>query len=492
MKKNQIVQFTSFLLMSFLFASSLTLPLFAQADIKPPSSEGVIEDILITEEGKEEAKRPELSTEQYTSLVMLMMDYVRRFYVDEVDANTLFEGAMKGLFESLGDPYSQYLTFDEMEMLKNTTVGDFAGIGIYHQKQDPKLLTMESDIKDGYIYVVAPIDGSPAYKAGVQAGDYIIKIDGESVIPMTSEDIVNKLKGQKGEPVIITILRGKELTFDLEVIRDNITIPTVRYAMIPDHIGYIKISQFTPHTAEDVQEALEGLLEEGMKALILDVRMNPGGVFNSAIRIADLFFSEGDIVSTKSRIRRDNVSYEATPGVLVPETLPVVALINKGSASASEVLVGALKDRGRAFVIGEQSFGKGVVQNVIPGYLGTGFKLTTARYYTPNGISIDKTGIEPDLVIEMPEMEEGEEESYRIMLEEKVLDNFVKENPQADVEDIKKFMSDLKAEGYSFDENLIGQALVSLIYQERGEVQPVYKIDFDIVLQEAVNKLNDN
>lgn len=489
MKKNQIVQFTSSLLMSFLFISSLALPLFAQEEINPFSGEGtVIEEVIVQEE---ENKRPELSTEQYTSLVMLMMDYVRRFYVDEMDPNVLFEGAMKGLFESLEDPYSQYLTFDEMEMLKNTTVGDFAGVGIYHQKKDPKFLTMESDIKDGYIYVVSPIEGSPAYQAGVHVGDYITKINGESVIPMTSEDIVAKLKGKKGEVVTLTILRGKEFTFDLDVVRDNITIPTVRYEMIPDNIGYIKIAQFTPHTAEDTQEAIEELLENGMTSLILDVRMNPGGVFNSAIKIADLFFTEGDIVSTKSRIRKDNVTYEATPNMLVPENLPVIALINKGSASASEVLVGALKDRGRAFVIGEQSFGKGVVQNVIPGYLGTGFKLTTARYYTPSGNSIDKTGIEPDLIVEMGEIQEEEEESYKALLEEKILDNFVKENPQAEVADIKKFMDDLKKEGYIFNENIIGQALVSLIYQERGEIQPVYKIDFDVVLQEAVNKLSN-
>jgi carboxyl-terminal processing protease len=484
MKENQTFRFSSAGLMLALFLTVLVLPLFAQTEGSSPIS-GEIENERVLSE----FRRPELSTEQYTTLVMLMLDYVRRFYVDEVDPNVIFEGAMKGLFESLDDPYSQYLTFKDMEDLKETTVGDFAGIGIYHSKKNPKSLTMESDIKDGYIYVVSPIEDSPAYRAGIQPGDYITKINGESVIPLTSDDISAKLKGRQGDPVTLTILRGKDLVFDVELKRDNITIPTIKYAMIPNSIGYIRILQFTPHTAEDAQKAIESLNAQGMKALILDLRMNPGGVFNAAIRIADFFFEEGEIVSTKSRIRNENVSYEAEGEVLVPSSVPVVALIDKGSASASEVLVGALKDRERAFVIGEKSYGKGVVQNVIPGYLGTGFKLTTARYYTPSGTSIDKTGIMPDLVIESFDLSEEEEESYKKMLEEKVLDKFTEENPQATEEQINQFMSDLKGKGYLFDENIIGRFLTAKLYQGRGEMQPTYSLDYDPALKEALNYL---
>ncbi|KAL0266185.1 UNVERIFIED_CONTAM: hypothetical protein PYX00_011902 [Menopon gallinae] len=425
---------------------------------------------------------------------MLMIDYVKRFYVDEPDANVLFEGAMKGLFESLEDPYSQYLTFKEMEELKNTTVGDFAGIGVYHQKKNPKSLTVDSDIKEGYIYIVSPIEGSPAYSAGLQPGDYITHIQGESVIPFSADDISAKLKGKEGEPVTLTILRGKDLIFDVTLKRQNITIPTVKYAMLSDQIAYVRIMQFTPHTAEDTQSAIKNLQQKGMRALILDLRMNPGGVFNSAIKIADFFFKEGTLVSTKSRIRGENVDYQATDSLLVEPDIPLVALIDKGSASASEVLVGALKDRGRAWVIGEKSYGKGVVQNVIPGYLGTGFKLTTARYYTPKGESIDKKGIEPNQNVKVEQMSRAQERSYKKMLDEKIFDSFVKDNPQADQKQVEAFMKKLHKEGYDFDNNLVGRILNSLLYQARGQEVEYYDIYFpsnDMKVMIPVTKIQE-
>lgn len=483
MKQLKNLRVFSASLMIILLTISLIFPLFASGEKSSqeisPSASGI----------ETELGRVQLSTEQYTTLVMLMLDYIRRFYVDEVDANVLFEGAMKGMFESLKDPYSQYLTFKDMEELKNTTVGDFAGIGIYHHKKNPKSLTSEDNVKDGYIYVVAPIEDSPAYKAGIHAGDYITKINGESVVPMSVDDITKKLKGKKGDSVELTILRGSEITFDIKVTRDNITIPTVKSAVIPKKVGYVRITQFTPHTAEDVKKAIEDLTSQDINSLILDLRMNPGGVFQGAIKIADYFFDEGLIVSTKSRIRTENVEYSAMKGTLIPKDMPIVALIDKGSASASEVLVGALKDRKRAYVIGEKSFGKGVVQNVIPGYLGTGFKLTTARYYTPNGISIDKKGIEPDLEVKSPDFTPESERSYKKMLEDKIFENFVEKNPKAGEQEINSFLKELHNKGFIFDDDLIGKVLISMVYQKRGESQPVYNLSYDKPLRKALKYL---
>ena len=326
-----------------------------------------------------------------------VLSIVQQNYVDDIDTQETIEGAIKGMLSSL-DPHSSFLKPDDFKELQVETKGSFSGIGI------------EITTKDNMLTVVSPIEDTPAFKAGIQAGDRIIKIEGESTKDMSLIEAVKKLRGQKGSEVTISIHReGWTDLQDFTIIRDVIPIHSVRSNILEPGYGYIRVTNFQRNTSNDLQASLEELLKEGpLRGLVLDLRNNPGGLLDSSVKIVDIFLDEGIIVSTKGRLKDQNMEFSAHGGG--PEyDFPIVILINSGTASASEIVAGALQDHNRALILGTQSFGKGSVQTIIPMAAGSGLRLTTARYYTPNGTSIQAKGITPDVLV--PQIAAQEDES---------------------------------------------------------------------------------
>jgi carboxyl-terminal processing protease len=342
---------------------------------------------------------PDDTQETYKNLEVFanVLSIVQQNYVDDIDTQETIEGAIKGMLSSL-DPHSSFLKPDDFKELQVETKGSFSGIGI------------EITVKDDMLTVVSPIEDTPAFKAGIQAGDRIIKIEGESTKEMSLVEAVKKLRGQKGSAVTISIHREGWLDLqEFTIIRDVIPIVSVRSNILEPGYGYIRITNFQRNTAEDLQKNLEDLTGQGvLKGLILDLRNNPGGLLDSSVKIVDIFLEEGIIVSTKGRLQDQNMEFSAHGGGAEYD-FPIVILINGGTASASEIVAGALQDHKRALILGTQSFGKGSVQTIIPMADGTGLRLTTARYYTPNGTSIQATGITPDVLV--PKIAAAEEDS---------------------------------------------------------------------------------
>ena len=316
-----------------------------------------------------------------------VLSIIQQNYVDDIDTQETIEGAIKGMLSSL-DPHSSFMKPDDFKELQVETKGSFSGIGI------------EITIKDDILTVVSPIEDTPAFKAGIEAGDRIIKIEGESTKEMSLVEAVKKLRGPKGSEVTISIHReGWNDLQEFTIVRDVIPIQSVRSTVLEPGYGYIRITNFQRNSAQDLQNSLNGLVKEGgLKGLVLDLRNNPGGLLDSSVKIADIFLDEGIIVSTKGRIKDQNMEFSAHSGGPHYD-FPIIILINGGTASASEIVAGALQDHKRALILGTQSFGKGSVQTIIPMEDGAGLRLTTARYYTPNGTSIQAKGITPDVLV---------------------------------------------------------------------------------------------
>lgn len=313
---------------------------------------------------------------------------IREGYVEEVDDSTLFEYAVKGMLEGL-DPHSVYMTREAYSDLQTQTDGEFSGLGI------------EIGRRGSYIEIIAPIDGSPAAEAGLQSGDVILKLDDTSVKGLSTDEAVDLMRGPVGSSIVLEIGRpGEAEPFEVTIIRDKIKIASVRGRLLAPRYAYLRIAQFGRSTGQEAREAIQKLATESpLKGLVIDLRNNPGGVLEASVEVAGLFLDEGDVVSTKGRHPHAGDSYSATSGDLL-EGSPIVILINGGSASASEIVAGALQDRRRGIVMGTRSFGKGSVQTVLPISESRAVKLTTARYYTPNGRSIQAEGIVPDIVVE--------------------------------------------------------------------------------------------
>lgn len=422
---------------------------------------------------------------QYFQTLEGVWQFIQRNYVDKVDPKVLYEGAMKGMFEALGDPYSVFLDDKSMSQLNDTLEGSFGGIGLYISKQeaDPRL----PEGTPRYIEVVSPIEDTPAWSAGFKPGDLIMKIDGESTVPMSADDAMAKIRGKPGTKVSLHILRGKSAELDISVARAIIEVPTVRKGLIPTpkgNIGYIRIIDFTPQAVSRVQDAIASFDKDGYRALILDVRSNPGGLLQSAVQIADFFLSSGPIVSTIGRIPQENSVENATASLLVPADKPIVVLIDRGSASASEILSGALKDQKRALIVGDRSYGKGVVQRVYPIDDATGFKLTVARYYTPSGGSIDKTGITPDIAAKDPELSDAETaEAQRLINSGKIAD-FADANPGATVAQRNAFAAGLIKSGFKLPLRTIELLVKDQL--SRNDVSTPFDLEFDTALQTAI------
>jgi len=322
-------------------------------------------------------------------------------YVEEVDDHTLFNNAIRGMLSSL-DPHSAYLEEDDFSDLQENTSGKFGGLGI------------EVGMENGLVRVITPIDDTPAERAGIRAGDLIVSLDEEPVMGMTLADAVERMRGEPGTPISLEVRRDGEaalLTFTIE--RAEIKVASVRTDMLSGDIAYVRITQFQENTGTELQKALRQWREDTeLEGLILDLRNNPGGVLQAAVGVVDPFVGEGVIVSTKGRNSMADMLYKATDETIYPE-LPVVVLINGGSASASEIVAGALQDMKRAVIVGTRSFGKGSVQTVLPVSETAAVKLTTARYFTPSGRSIQAQGIVPDIVIEQSEVTPSEQRYYK-------------------------------------------------------------------------------
>ncbi|MBW1975841.1 MAG: S41 family peptidase [Deltaproteobacteria bacterium] len=329
-----------------------------------------------------------------------VMDLVQQQYVEKVDTAKLIHGAIKGMLQEL-DPHSTYMTPDEYKELQVETSGSFGGIGI------------EITIRNGVLTVVSPLEGTPADRAGLKANDQIIRINGEPTKDISLMQAVKKLRGPKGTKVTITILReGVPRPFDVTITRDIIKIQSVRWRTLEPGYGYVRITSFQSDTSEELEKALDQLEKKNvpMKGLVLDLRNNPGGLLDQAVKVSDEFLDEGLIVYTKGRTKKQQMRFEAHKNKKA-HGYPIVVLVNGGSASASEIVAGALQDHNRAVILGEPTFGKGSVQTIIPLHDGSAVRLTTALYFTPSGRSIQAKGIEPDIYVPRIVPKKGEKES---------------------------------------------------------------------------------
>jgi carboxyl-terminal processing protease len=343
---------------------------------------------LLAQEGTREA-----NVYEQLDLFGDIFERIRAQYVEEVDEKELIEAAIGGMLTSL-DPHSSYLSPDDAASMRVQTRGEFGGLGI------------EVTQEEGFVKVVSPIDGTPADEAGMEAGDFITHVDGESVLGLSLDEAVTMMRGPVGSEIVITVVReGEDEPFDVSIIRDTITLTAVRSRIEGDTV-VMRITTFNDQTTPNLEAGLKEQIEEAggldqVNGIVLDLRNNPGGLLNQAIQVADSFLESGEIVSTRGRDPEDGERFNATPGDLA-DGKPIVVLINGGSASASEIVAGALQDHRRAIVVGTKSFGKGSVQTVMPLKGDGAMRLTTARYYTPSGRSIQALGVSPDIVVEQP------------------------------------------------------------------------------------------
>ena len=424
-----------------------------------------------------------LSSFQYIKRFNYVFDQILQNYVDELDPKILYEGALKGMMEAIGDPYTVYLDPDSMRDMNETTSGNFGGVGLTISKP-----TENTPEKPAYVEVASPVEDSPGAKAGIQSGDKIIAIEGEPTPSMTMNEVLLKLRGEIGAPVTITILRGANMKFDVTLVRALIEVPTVKYGMIEGtSIGYVRLIQFTPETPIRLQDALDKFQANNYTGLIMDLRDNGGGLLNSGVSVADKSLSEGPIVSTKSSIQTENQPITPTSSsTTVKKDIPVVVLINRGSASASEIVAGALKDYHRAYLVGERTYGKGSVQQIryLTYNYSEGFKYTTARYYTPSDINIDKIGIPPDLEISnLKKFTEDEEKKYIEMLNSNVITDLVEKNPNMSEADIALAAVKISKE-YGFEERLVRRLI--RVQVQRLQPAALYDLDWDLQLNEAI------
>lgn len=366
-------------------------------------------------------------SEAYESLKVFTdaISIIQKNYVEKISSKDLVYGAMKGMLEGL-DPHSSFMNPDTFKEMQVETKGEFGGLGI------------EITMKEGILMVVSPIEDTPAFKAGIKAGDIIIKIDGKTTKDMTLMDAVKMMRGPKGTPVTITIARE---TFpepkDFTITRDIIAVKSVKSKTLEPGYGYVRVAQFQEKTDSDLDKVLDKMEKEngGLKGLVLDLRNNPGGLLDQAVKVSDDFLESGLIVYTDGRIEGQKMSFSAKKEGTRPN-YPIVVLVNGGSASASEIVAGALQDHGRALILGTQTFGKGSVQTIYPLEDGSALRLTTARYYTPSGTSIQAKGITPDIILEAEKNKKAHPRTFR-EIREKDLDGHL-ETPGAKPEKEEK------------------------------------------------------
>jgi len=378
------------------------------------------------------------------------LDLVKENYVRDVEDQKLIEGAISGMLKTL-DPHSSYLDPEGYKELQVETKGSFGGIGV------------EITVRDGYLTVVSPLEGTPAYDLGIQAGDHILMVDGQPTKDMSLMEAVQKMRGPKGSKVILTIMReGFDKPKDFEITRAIIPIKSVRAKTLEPGYGYVRLSQFQSTTATDLADALAKLEKENqpMRGLILDLRNNPGGLLDQAVKVSDEFLDEGLIVYTGGRVKSQDMRFMAHKNS-EPHSYLIVVLVNEGTASAAEIVAGALQDHKRAVILGVKTFGKGSVQTVMPLRNGAALRLTTALYYTPNGRSIQAKGIEPDIVVERqaPPPKPKEERAKPKAIREEDLKNHMEEEGVAAPEQKPEPADEAKAKDDLAKDNQLARAL---------------------------------
>jgi carboxyl-terminal processing protease len=409
---------------------------------------------------------------------------VERDFLFDIDHKAVYEEMAKGLFEGLQDEYSAYIVSKESTDFSEDTRGTYGGIGAYISKNylDYRDFTKPETYM---INITSVFPGSPAEAAGLLPGDLISHIDGEAVDDLEAEDSSSSLKGEAGSPVVLTIVR-KERSFDVTVIRQNVQVPTVSSTVIDDSIGYLQITQFTESTATQVQEKLEEISIASLDSLIIDLRNNPGGIVDGTLRIADMILDHGKIVQIHSKDADKERIYIASAPVLVPTSLPIVLLVNEGSASSSEILAGALRDNDRATLIGSTTYGKGLIQIVSP--FGDGYyTLTWSQYKTPNGDDIHKVGIPVDIEVDAMVVEEEDMDEYIDFIESGAATEFVEEHPQGSVEDYQLFLTQIVPEDRALSDEIYSLILrraylLEMPYDDR----PIADVQYDTVLRRAV------
>ncbi len=372
---------------------------------------GIICGSIIAMDGRVFAERQESDVTKVIPFEELrtfseIFQKIKNDYVEEVDDKTLLEHAIQGMLSGL-DPHSSYLTADDYQELQVGTTGEFGGLGI------------EVGMDDGFVKVIAPIDDTPAQRAGIKTGDVIVRLNDTPVQGMTLNDAVKIMRGKPGTPIVLTIVRENEdKPLKIKVVRDIIQVKSIKSRLLEADYGYVRVSHFQTHTGDDLTQALTDLVKENkrpIKGLVLDLRNNPGGVLNAAVAVADAFLKDGMIVYTEGRVNDAYLKFKARPTDLL-EGAPMVVLVNGGSASASEIVAGALQDHKRAIIMGNKTFGKGSVQTILPINNNAALKLTTARYYTPSGRSIQAEGIKPDIElskVQIASVDEANEDAVK-------------------------------------------------------------------------------
>jgi carboxyl-terminal processing protease len=379
------------------------------------------------------------------------------------------------MIKSLDDPHTSYMSKDIFKELQTETKGEFGGVGIV------------IGVRDSWITVISPIDDTPGARAGIKAGDKIIEVNGESTEGFTTMDAVNLIRGKVGTSVNLTIRREsvqKPLHFDIT--RGIIQLESVKSKVIENHIGYIRISSFSEHTAESLEDHLYELTDQEVDSLIIDLRNNPGGLLSSAIQITDMFLDKGTIVSIEGRVRGQDQVYKAHERTIAPD-IPIIVLVNGGSASGSEIVAGAIKDNNRGILVGTKTFGKGSVQTVRELPDGSGIRITTALYYTPSGESIHKIGIEPDEVVKEIEITEEESEAIEKINELELVKKFVKDHKKYNKIEFNNFIEQLTQKGITLKPAIVRRLIKNEL--EKNRIPDLIDLDYDIQLKHSVNML---
>lgn len=410
---------------------------------------------------------------------LTVLNRIKTDYVDEnkIDEKKLINGAIKGMLDALEDPHTTYLSEKDMEDMQDTTTGTFGGVGMIIQE------------KDDYIVVVTPIEDTPAYRKGMRPGDLLISVDGKSLKGVKVSEAAKMLRGTPGTTVKVEFIRN-DIKYEVEFVRAKIDVPTVKYDTINNKYGYLRITQFTGTTDSHIKKALEDFNKKNIESIIIDLRFNPGGLLSQAIKIVDMFQDEGVIVSTKGRNYQNEVWKASKFDTLVRNDVKIIVLVDNGSASASEIFAGAIKDTNRGILIGEKTFGKGSVQTIVP--LGKdGFKITIAKYYTPADISIEGVGIKPDIEIKDITLTDEEVVFFKKLLKDKIVENLIKKNSNPTKSEIEIWAKDIVQKGYIINIDYL-KRYIKKEAEFDDEKRPVYDLEYDIQLQKCVEVFDKN
>lgn len=418
-------------------------------------------------EDKKDTKAIDDNIRNNLNAIYSIYNLINTYSINELDQQSAFDEQASALINAIGDKYSVYIPKEEMEDFEETNLGLYSGIGCYILKQNPKNINL-NEPETYMIKIESPFPGGPADRAGLKANDLISKIDGELVNALTGTEASNKLKGLEGTSVTLTVNRGDQV-FDITLKRELVKVPSIVSDIINDHIGYLRITQFVIGTDTDAAKEIQDFKNRGIDSLIIDLRNNGGGLVESATNIANFFLNGQEIVTTQSKKTLENNTQitVSSKDTLLDVNIPIVLIVNGGTASSSEILTGALQDNNRATIIGNQTFGKGVMQQLYS-INNAIIKLTIANYFTPNGSDINKIGITPDIIVEDHKLSDEEIKKYEEIMNDNLISSFVDENPKYTIENIEKFVMRYD------DKDIYKPFLKSLVRNEY-----LYRMDFE-------------